>query len=547
MLWMLSCIPALSLGTGPTDLEEQVRVIAAELRCPVCQNLSVADSPSELAQQMRAIIDSQLREGKSPEQVRAYFVSKYGEWVLLSPTPRGFSLLLWILPYIALAGGILFVIFIVRRWVQNRPKGRPSEADPDLIQRVRRELATETAWDVAIDVEGPQGTLMRERARLYTELRELEFDFQAGRLSKLDYEEMRHGYEAQATAILKDLDALPPATPPQLAAKIAPEGRENGQLPSSVNVVPRRVWIFAAIAIFLLIFGVTLGIFLGKSLRLRTSPEDSITGDFLTGTGNESRPSPPEIEGTDIGALLNRGRAAFEQKQWPQAIEAFKKVLSMEANHPDAHAYMGLILAGAGHVDSAMLAFNRALTSDPNHALALWGSGMVLFRQKDDANGARQNLKKLLTLLPPGAHKEQIRKTLLEMGKGEGKGEIKQTKKTADHRIQGVITIDPKLQATHQGGGILFIIARRAATQGGPPLAVKRIASPTFPLSYSLSKENMMIPGSSFAGRVNIVVRLDKDGDPLTRGAGDIIGNYHKNPVEIGSQNVDIVLNEGGQ
>jgi len=90
----------------------------------------------------------------------------------------------------------------------------------------------------------------------------------------------------------------------------------------------------------------------------------------------------------------------------------------------------------------------------------------------------------------------------------------------------------------------LFIIARRAATQGGPPLAVMRIASPAFPLSYSLGKENMMIPGSRFEGKVNIVVRLDKDGDPLTREPGDLTGNYHKNPVAIGSINVDIILNE---
>ena len=55
-LWLLAFIPAISLGAQPTELEEQIRIIATELRCPVCQNLSVADSPSELAQQMRAMI-----------------------------------------------------------------------------------------------------------------------------------------------------------------------------------------------------------------------------------------------------------------------------------------------------------------------------------------------------------------------------------------------------------------------------------------------------------------------------------------------------------
>ena len=76
---------------GQQDLEEQTRKIASELRCPVCQNLSAADSPSELAQEMRQFIFDQLKQGKSPEQIKGYFISKYGEWVLLAPTPKGFS------------------------------------------------------------------------------------------------------------------------------------------------------------------------------------------------------------------------------------------------------------------------------------------------------------------------------------------------------------------------------------------------------------------------------------------------------------------------
>jgi len=204
---------------------------------------------------------------------------------------------------------------------------------------------------------------------------------------------------------------------------------------------------------------------------------------------------------------------------------------------------MGLILAGAGHSDAALMAFDRALSTDPNFAVALWGNGMVLYRQKGDLPGARQNLQKLLTLLPPGTERESVRKTIVEMS-GQKKTQLAGQAALLSDRIQGTISIEPKLKTKHQGGGILFIIARRAATQGGPPLAVKRIASPVFPLSYSLGKENMMIPGSRFEGKVNIIVRLDKDGDPLTREPGSLIGNYHNNPVEIGSQNVDIILNE---
>ena len=80
------------------DLEDQTRAISTELRCVVCQNLSIADSPSEMAQQMRAIVREQLQAGKSPQEIKDYFVTKYGGWVLLKPATEGFSLLVWEAP-----------------------------------------------------------------------------------------------------------------------------------------------------------------------------------------------------------------------------------------------------------------------------------------------------------------------------------------------------------------------------------------------------------------------------------------------------------------
>ena len=78
--------------------EQTVHDVAAELRCVVCQNLSVADSPSEMAAQMRAIVRERLEAGETPEQVREYFVERYGEWILLAPRRTGFNLLVWAFP-----------------------------------------------------------------------------------------------------------------------------------------------------------------------------------------------------------------------------------------------------------------------------------------------------------------------------------------------------------------------------------------------------------------------------------------------------------------
>ena len=97
-------------------LEAATTAVASELRCPVCQGLSLQASPSELAQQMRGLVKDQLASGKSPEQVKAYFVSKYGEWILLSPKPQGFNLLVYLLPALLVVGGGAFVWVMVRKW-----------------------------------------------------------------------------------------------------------------------------------------------------------------------------------------------------------------------------------------------------------------------------------------------------------------------------------------------------------------------------------------------------------------------------------------------
>jgi cytochrome c-type biogenesis protein CcmH len=123
----------------PVD-EETVRAVAAQLRCVVCQNLSVADSPSELANQMLGIIRERLAAGETPEQVVQYFVDKYGEWILLSPRGRGFNLLVWGAPVAAVLAGLAAVAVLLRRWTRPRPRPAAAAIDPALRERVRREL-----------------------------------------------------------------------------------------------------------------------------------------------------------------------------------------------------------------------------------------------------------------------------------------------------------------------------------------------------------------------------------------------------------------------
>lgn len=108
-------------GVDSVRLEERTSAVASELRCPVCQGLSIQDSPSELALQMRAVVRDQLAAGRTPDEVKRYFVEKYGEWILLEPPARGFNVVVYVLPVAAVLLGAAAVVVAVRRWSRPAP------------------------------------------------------------------------------------------------------------------------------------------------------------------------------------------------------------------------------------------------------------------------------------------------------------------------------------------------------------------------------------------------------------------------------------------
>lgn len=122
-------------SSADSTLDSRTRAVASGLRCPVCQGLSIQDSPTELAREMRAVVRDQLAAGRTAEQVHAYFVSKYGEWILLEPEPRGLNLAVYLLPVFALLGGAGLIAVVVRRWTRHgaaveEPRNDATEADP---------------------------------------------------------------------------------------------------------------------------------------------------------------------------------------------------------------------------------------------------------------------------------------------------------------------------------------------------------------------------------------------------------------------------------
>lgn len=118
------------------DLTRTTQDIASSIRCPVCQGLSIADSPAEMAQNMKAQVRELLSRGYTREQILGYFEKSYGQFVLLAPKFQGVNSLVWTLPILALIFGI-FVVFMKMKSLEKAPTPAVEEVDDPYLARVR--------------------------------------------------------------------------------------------------------------------------------------------------------------------------------------------------------------------------------------------------------------------------------------------------------------------------------------------------------------------------------------------------------------------------
>jgi len=98
----------------------EVLEIYKNLRCLICQGQSIADSNSDFAATIKLVVQDQINEGKTKDEIYSFLISKYGEWIVYQPTFNKNNFLLWVLPYLAFILGGLIIFLIVRKNKHNK-------------------------------------------------------------------------------------------------------------------------------------------------------------------------------------------------------------------------------------------------------------------------------------------------------------------------------------------------------------------------------------------------------------------------------------------
>lgn len=160
LLFTGALIPSIAVSAQqPTPSDDEVNAIARQLYCPVCENIPLDVCPTTACHQWRELIRQMLAEGKSPAEIKQYFVDYYGARVLSEPPRTGINWLVYVVPPVAFLAGATLLFLAFRTWKrtakepitgagqlstpgsESEPaKGPGSAADDEYVARIEEEL-----------------------------------------------------------------------------------------------------------------------------------------------------------------------------------------------------------------------------------------------------------------------------------------------------------------------------------------------------------------------------------------------------------------------
>ena len=375
------------LGSPPPTAAQREHAIESGIRCPSCEDLSVADSSAPTAQAVRAEVARLVGEGRTDQQIRQYLSARYGSSIVLSPPTSGGMGLVWFLPVAggAVALGALAVVLVRRRraFVAEAP---PVGDDPL--------LATDDPFALA-----------ERRAFLVRSLADADAEHRAGDLSDADLavivardsarlaaveEKLAAGVAARAVATSGAEGAAPAGGAPagSGAAGSAPAGR-------GANRRPRRQRVLLSGAIAALVAGTAGVVFLAVGPR---HAGQTVTGNIpLTGQ-------------QQVAAWLAQAAADVNGDQLGPAAVLYTKVLDRDPSNEVALAQLGYLeyRTGVDGNDASLIAqgtsmLHKAVSLVPDDFAARLYLGTVLFQHDGDAAGAVVQYRAFLADSPPAS------------------------------------------------------------------------------------------------------------------------------------------------
>jgi cytochrome c-type biogenesis protein CcmH len=368
-------VVALAGRSTPPDPQQQAHEVAAGLHCPVCKDLSAADSPAPLARQMREQIRQQLAAGRTPAEIRQGFVAAYGPTVLMTPPDRGWGRVAHLAPLSVLVVGLMVGGALLRRALRRRPA--PGDAMPG------------------------QEALLRQ-------IEDLGDDLSDGRISEPEHRRLREELEAQV------------ARSPRRPGSPDPAPRAR---PVSGRWTRRGLGIGVATAAAAGVTALLLG-----AVEQRTpaaTADTTATGATPDAGTSPARPAPSRAEARRLGELeaallqvkrhpsqadahveLARAYAGVRQPQLA-AVE-YLAATHLDPGNADADIALAMVAFKAGNARQADALVSKALAEHPSHPEALYTRGLIRAMGLHRPAVATRDLRAYMHAAPTGSHRTTV-------------------------------------------------------------------------------------------------------------------------------------------
>jgi cytochrome c-type biogenesis protein CcmH len=420
-LWTLLAVVlvvALVVGSGilsssPPTPAQRAYAIESVLRCPSCEDLSVADSTAQTAVAVRATVRQLLSEGRNDQQIESYLEARYGSTIALDPPAHGWPLLVWLLPLVG--GGVAAAVlatFLFRRWSgaapdpdRDLPGDRPAQAQ--LEERrgfLVRSLADADAEYLAGDLSDSDYLSLRQRD--LRRLSAVEAELEGASVAVAVGMASAASAAASSPAAVSGPDAVPgvsdPADPDPDAGTV-PESDGGADVPPTeaagraIRSGNNRWLLRGAVVSFVAALIVAVSLFASNRLPGQTA------------TGSVSVTQSQRVAQTldEAANLVNGG-------QLGRAAQLYQSVL---AGHPDSEVALaqlgwleyrtGRSGSSASLMDDGKAKLERAARLDPGDYAASLYLGTILLQRDGNPAGAVGQFQRFLGDDPPATVVQQ--------------------------------------------------------------------------------------------------------------------------------------------